>query len=716
MDNYPEVENFTRIYFQGSTVKYQELSFYEKNLYFVDSTFFDIFSFEFIEGDPLSCLTGSHSMVVTESTAKKYFGNQEALGEILEINNESFTVTAVVKDVPQNTHFHFDMAIASHGRRFIDGLADNWINGFTFYTYLKINDQADPTTLEAKIPELLKEHLKASFSSEKEFDSWLEIGNSHRYFLQPLHDIHLKSKLNTEIEANGDINYILIFSGIGILIIIIGIINFINLTTARASNRAKEVGVRKSIGSTRQGMISQFVLESAILTTISVIIAMIMAYLVLPFFNQLVGQTMSMDLFLEPQQILIILLFIVFIGLVSGGYPALYLSSFKPAEVLKGRTLPSHSLSIFRNSMVLFQFVISISLIISTLLVYRQIKYMLNKDLGFNTEKALVINNIDFQLRRRTEPFKQELLTHSQISSISFTNSIPGQITNSWVYTPSDDQSISASLSNFSGDKDVIEAWGLNLVAGRNFMMSDTTERNIILNKAGMKLLGWDESSLGNQLTPMSSDRKFTLIGIIDDFHFESLHNEVGPLMFFQNERSHNQAVIRLSGTDMANTIKYIEDKWKLFVPGKEMEYSFMDQDFNSLYVKEEVTGKLALIFCGLAWIIACLGLFGLSIFAANQRAREMSIRKVLGASGVHVFGLLSKNALKLIVSSLIIAAPISYFSMSKWLQTFAYRIEIPWWIFIVVGAFALLIAIITISWQSIKVSIVNPTQNLKIE
>ncbi len=715
-DAYPEVENVTRIWPLGFSVESEDKSYYESRIYFVDSTFFDVFSFDFIEGDAINSLTDPHSVVLTTSTAVKYFGNEDAIGKILKINDESFTVTAIVQDVPQNTHFHFDLAVTSNGRRFVERQNDNWINFFTFSTYLKLAKNTDYKALEAKIPDLLDGHLKSSFSSEKEYQEWLEIGNAHRYFLQPLDEIHLTSKLNSELEANGDKSYILIFSGIGLLIIIIGVINFVNLTTARASSRAKEVGVRKSIGSSRSSLIRQFVLESFIITSISVFLAILIALIALPYFNQLVGKTMSMDIFLQPTQMFYGLLFLVLIGLVAGAYPAIYLSSFRPVDVLKGKMLPTHGLSIFRNSLVLFQFVISISLIISTVLIYQQIKFMLDKDLGFNSEKALVINNIDFQLVGRTDLFKAELLTHSQIKSVSFTNSIPGQITNSWVYTPTDDKSISASLSNFNGDKDVIKTWELNLIAGRDFIKLDTGRRNVIMNKTALGLFGWDETSVGNQFTQMSSEDRYTLIGIIDDFHFESLHKEVGPLIFFLSERFHNQAVVRLRGDDLASTIKFIEEKWDEFIPGRALQYSFMDQDFDALYAKESVTGKLALIFCGLAWIIACLGLFGLSIFSANLRAREMSIRKVLGAKGIHVFGLLSSNSIKLIIWALVVSVPLSYFLMTEWLDTFAFRISIPVWIYLAVGAFALSITVITVSWQSIKVSVASPVKNLKVE
>jgi putative ABC transport system permease protein len=594
-----------------------------------------------------------------------------------------------------------------------------WDTTFGFYTYILLHQNASALALEAKFPVMARKYLTQAMDKADEYDKWLAAGNEYRYFLQPLTSIHLHSNLKWEIEPNGDITYIYLFGAIGGFILFIACINFMNLATARSMNRAKEVSVRKVVGSQRRQLISQFLFEAILLSAMAMVVAIFLAELALPAFDQLLGKSLALN-YAEDKKILAALIsFAIFVGVIAGSYPAFFLSSFRPVAVLKGTLLQGAKKNNFRNVLVVAQFAISIIMIVGTAVVFRQMNFMSNKKLGFDKEHVVVIHRA-WPLASKAENFKQELLKEANIVKAAVSGNSPGLIQGAGTYRPKDrPDEISLNMAMLGGDGDIIETMGMELVAGRNFRPGDLTDttRYVILNETAVKQFGWTDDPIGKQLLGSQNDRPvFQIIGVVKDFHFESLHKEIRPLIYFLAPDWVGAVSVRINPTDIPGTLAYLEKKWKEFVPNAVFDFSFLDEDLQALYQTEQTTGKLFVVFSAMAIFVACLGLFGLASFTTEQRTKEIGIRKVLGASVGGLVGLLSQDFVKLVLLANIFAWPLAYFAMNKWLQDFAYRIDIGWWIFALAGGMALVIALLTVSFQAIKAALANPVEALRYE
>lgn len=716
-DEFPEVENYTRLYkLENEVIRYEDRVFTENRVFFADSTFFDVFDFELISGDPASALKEPNTLVLTESTAKKYFGEENALGKTLNVGDffSNYEVTGVVKDPPQNTHFHFDMLYAmstlSYSRE------DAWVSN-SFYTYLVLNKDAQPEVLETKLGGLVEKYVGPQVQqfmgiSLEEFEKQ---GGRYGYFLQPLTDIHLYSQLDAEIEPNGSITYVYILSAIALFVIIIACINFMNLATARYASRAKEVGVRKTLGSIRSHLVSQFLTESVMVSTISTLLAIILISLFIEPFNQMSGKAISFQLMDKPWLALVFVLIIFVVGFLAGSYPAFYLSGFRPAEVLKGKIRAGIRSSSIRNGLVVFQFFISIALIVCTILVYRQLEYTRNVNLGFDKENVLIIKN-GRRLGDKIQSLRQELTHFSAVENASVSTSVPPLIGNTSVFRlkGSDEDHL---LTWYYGDYEQIPTLGVELTSGRNFSRdfpSDTAA--VILNEAAVRELGLDDpihaelSFFGD-----SNGRIIKVVGVMKDFNYQSLKEHIRPMAMLLTQNGAYLSV-RLQPGNVGEHVAAIEQFWKEQSPGEPFEFTFMDEDFDALFRTEQRMGQVFTTFTAMAIFIACLGLLGLAAFTAEQRTKEIGIRKVMGASVLSVMVLLSKEFTRLIGIGFLIAVPVSYWVMENWLKSFAFRIPIDVWTFILAGVSAIIIALLTVSFQSFKAARTDPARSLRSE
>jgi putative ABC transport system permease protein len=696
---FPEVEKSTRIALAVNLrLKKGSEIIQENRAVYCDPSIFGIFTLPMLEGDPKTALTGKNSIVISATAAEKYFNTTHVVGKTLVDANEGVIhkITGVIQDMPAQSHFKADFLMA------LDADQDHNWSGFIFNTYILLKPGADYKKLEAKFDGLIRRNVK-SF----DYDKFAASGNFIRLNLTPLTDIHLKSNRQRELSANGDIQYIYIFSAIAIFILILACVNFMNLSTARSASRAREVGVRKVLGSPRKYLIAQFISESVLVTFVSTIIAAVAAWALLPLFNQLSGKHLviiAQTLIWSVPSLLVITLLI---GALAGVYPAFFLSAFQPIDVLKGKLSAGFKGSAFRNFLVVFQFSISAFLIISTLVVYNQLNYIKNKDLGFNRNQVLIIKNV-FNLDN-PKIMKQEIMQLPGVISATLSSFSPtGSIRLPGVFDSSSGQSVQGE--SWTVDEDYLNTMGMKLVSGRNFssqLMSDSSA--LIINETAAKRLGYNSSN------PENINKKYHIIGVVKDFNFSSLRDNVTPL-FMTMTRDYWLAslTVKVKTSDLPGLMSRIEDKWKIIAPNQHFEYSFMDDDFNALYKNEQRMGQLFTIFTILAIIIACLGLFGLAAYAAEQRNREISIRKVLGAGVLTLVTMLSKDFIKLVFISITIATPLAWLVMHKWLQGFAYRQNIQWYVFVITGLGVIGIAAITISFQSIKTALVNPTKTLR--
>ncbi|QQS35418.1 MAG: ABC transporter permease [Ignavibacteriales bacterium] len=721
VQDYPEVENYVRLQpSQNMLIRYEDKVFTENRFLWADSTLFDVFTIPVIEGDPKTALTQPHYLVLTESSAKKYFGEEDPIEKNLIFENgQLYKVTAVVEDCKPNSHFHYDM-IASmttleHSR------STYWISN-NFYTYVLFKEGYPAGEFEKKLPDVVKKYVGPQMAQAMgvSFEKLEELGNKYDLHIQALKDIHLKSALDYELEPNGNIEYVYIFSIIAVFILLIACINFMNLATARSSMRSKEVGIRKVLGSNIYQLVRQFLTESVLLSSISVILAVTFVELLLPLFNQVSGKELETAYFTDWNSIPMLLLIAVIVGIIAGSYPAFYLSHFQPIEVLKGKSGSGKKSSWLRSGLVVFQFSISIILFVGTIVVYNQLNFVREKRLGFDKEHVLVIER-SWGLESKAESFRNELLNNPNIISASNSGSMPGEIYGQTVFQPEDKPAeskfpLSTSVSGYGFDKTL----GIELSEGRYFSKefpSDTSA--IIINETAVKLMNLTDP-VGKRLlllgpTPEESI-PFTIIGVVKDFHFESLHQSIRPLTIFFRSTENAYTCVRLKPGDIAKTVSFIESKWEEFVPDKPFIYYFLDESFDQLYRTEQRTGEIFTAFSVLAIFIACLGLFGLAAFTAERRSKEIGIRKVLGATTPTIVYLLSKDFTRWVLLANIIAWPVAYYITTSWLEQFAYRISPNVTMFIIAGLLALLIAISTVSYQAIKVAVSNPVDALRNE
>ncbi len=733
---FPEVKESVRMYnFTGDAgnffLRIGDKVFEEKKVFAVDSNFFRVFSCNMLKGDAATALMKPNSVVLNETTAIKYFGSVDAaINKTFETDgnnntNNVFQITAVVADWPENSHFLFDILISTTGFDFTREL--NYIN-FSAYTYLLLNPGASAKALEAKFPLIIKKYVAGDI--EKRFNESVEQffkeGNGYYYHLQPLQKIHLISDMEGELGANGSLTSVYIFSLIAIFILCLACINFINLSTARSVERAREVGIRKTFGSARKALIGQFLLESIVISIISILCAFGLIALLLPLFNQLSGKSLVISYFFQPVNILLIFAFAVIIGLIAGLYPAFVLSSFKPIMVLKGRFKSQKYGLALRNGLVVFQFAISVILIVSTLMVNRQMRFMLGQKIGFRKDHVIIVERTDL-LDKRSEAFKTNLEKIGGVESVSGTTAMPGQQN---LFGISYQQMGSTEQLTGRGifvDDDYAKVLGLELKEGRFFSKDFSTDSlAIILNERAVEELKL-KNPVGTRLTtpdgflnaPNGSPYTYTVIGVVKDFHYQSLHQQIAPLFINYLGKfgfASNVIAIRIKAANFKDAVAATEKTWKSFVKDRPFHYSFLDQTLARQYHSEETMQKIFTIFSSLAVFIACIGLLGLAAYTTQQRTREISIRKVLGASISNIVSMLSKDFLKLVLIAALIAFPVAWWGMHKWLQNFAYKINIAWWVFVAAALAATFVALFTISFQAIKAAITNPVKSLRTE
>lgn len=720
---FPQVEQYTRIKWYGSfLVKKGNENLKENRVAYADSTLFSVFTLPMTAGDPKTALKEPHSIVMTESIAKKYFNRIDVVGKNVIINDTgNYKITGVIKDIPAQSHFNFDFFVAmseNPGSR-----DDNWLSE-NYNTYILLKKEADPKMMEPELNKMMDRYVGPELKDaiNLSLDKFKKSGGFIRASLTPLADIHLHSNKTGELSGNGNEQFVYIFSAIALFILLIACINFMNLSTAQSSNRAKEVGIKKVLGSLKISLVQQFLTESILISFIALIFAILISWLLLPYFNQLAGKEIRDGILFQPMVLMSLFFLMLVVGLLAGSYPAFYLSSFQPVNVLKGKLAAGFKRSWLRNILVVFQFVISIILIIGTLVIYNQLNYIRNKDIGFDRSQVLIIQNAD-ALKTQVTTFKNELLQINGVQNATISGYLPvnyNRNNDAFFDSPALDQKNAMSMQDWSVDENYIPTLAIKLMQGRNFSKQFPTDSaGVIINEAAAKFLATKD--LINKKLYRIEDIKtkkleeYHIIGVIKNFNFSSLREVITPLGLILKNDNGNISV-RISTSNIPFIITEIKNKWHELAPGQPFDYSFMDEQFNKLYTTEQQTGKISVTFAMLAILIACLGLFGLVTFAAEQRTKEVGIRKVLGANVANIITMISKDFLKLVFIASVIAFPVAWWAMNKWLQNFAYRVNISWFIFVFAAAIALAIALVTVSFQAIKAAIANPVKSLRTE
>ncbi|WP_420148169.1 ABC transporter permease [Spirosoma sp.] len=708
--DYPFVKNYVRFFPYGRMMFRQgEKRFYEEDVYAADSTVFDVFSYKFIEGDPRTALDQPGSVVLTQKAAQKFFGSGTALGQSLQTNDTTFyKVTGVLEDVPKNSHLTFN-ALLSIGQN--ERQATGW-GGFYIYSYLVLPENFDTKILESKFPQINAKYTEPIFK---------RMGIKINYELQPLTRIHLYS--NLEGESNGNIGYVYTFSAIAFFMLLLASINYMNLATARSAKRAKEVGLRKVMGSVRSRLMAQFLTESVLMTVLALGASLLLVLALLPFFNTVSGKEIQYRELLRPGFLMIALGIVVFTGFISGSYPALYLSAFEPATVLKG-SFNAKGGSFFRKALVVSQFAISLTMLICTWIVYKQLNFMRNHDLGYDQDQVLTINYQGRQPRARYNALKTALLSNANIRSVATASSPTSNIGGRIIFTvEANDGLKEMGFKPMGIDHDYLKTMGMKLRSGRDFSseIPADTNNSVLINQAVVERMGWKEplgkkvilGSLpqGNQPAPPTAK----VVGIVKDFHQQSLYSPIEPMIMVY--RPFNQVIhIKIHPKDVEKTIAFIGQKWRETYPDRLFEYKFLDQDFESAYQTDERRGRIFTTFSVLTILIACLGLFGLATFTTEQRIKEIGVRKVLGASVANVVVLLAQDFTKLVLFSFPVAIPIAWYSMYKWLQNFPYKTDIGVWVFVTACLLTLFICWATVIYQSVKAALSNPVKSLRSE
>jgi putative ABC transport system permease protein len=723
-EEFPEVEMATRIYPLNETmVRYADKSFNEDKILATDADFFKVFSYPLMEGSGAAVLSAPNALILTESTARKYFGDAPVLGKVLQFGEEKelFTVRAVVEDPPYNSHLQFSMLRSIESVPDVADFEWSWIwNGLA--TYVKVAENTSAAALEAKFPDLVNAY--AGHTVEKIYGSSLEAfkenGRMISFFLQPLADVHLHSAhISGALSVKGDIKYLYIFSFIAFFIILLACINFINLSTARAARRGREVGVRKVMGSSKKQLILQFLTESLLTTVIAVFLALVLSEIFIHYFAAAFGLSQDFTLINESGFWAVVIGLVLMIGFIAGSYPAFYLSSFQPVEVLSGKLKLGISSSGIRNLLVVLQFAVSICLIICTALVFKQLNFLQERDLGLNKENVLVIANAD-RLGTHAGAFREALGRLPAVKSASISRGLPSKGVDGDLFVPGSEMKESLLFNFMTADDDFLETLSINLKEGRSFsrdfssdIMGD--ENAVIINEAAAQALGW-EKPLGKYLISLRDEGvKLKVVGVAKDFHFRSLHDRIEPLVILPAV-SGNYMSVKLQ-RDYLASVESIEKLWEQYAAvGAPFEHSFLEENFNALYTAEQRQGKIFLLFTCLVIFIACLGLLGLSAYATTQRTKELGIRKVLGSSTSGIVQLLSSGFIKLVIIANIIAWPLAWYAMDKWLQSFAYKTAFAWWIFLLAGLGAFTIALLTVSLQSWQAATQNPVKALRYE
>jgi putative ABC transport system permease protein len=718
-DAYPEIKACARIFGISDYVKYNNKQFKESHLAFADSNFLEMFSIPLIEGNTSDALVQPNSVVISKSFARRYFGNQDPIGKtlLIGINNVAYKVTGVIDKVPYKSHFHFDAFLSISTIKFRHR---TWSN-LAFFTYLQLNKNADPEKLEAKFPQLVAEHVVPEIQHDMgvSLEEAQKSVNTFVFSLQRLTDIHLYSHTQYELEPNGDIKYVYIFSALAIFILLLACVNFTNLSTARATKRAREVGVRKVMGSAKKQLIFQFLTESIILTFIGMLCAFVLVDLLLPNFNELIGANINLGFFADYRTIIIMFLLCIIVGTLAGIYPAFFLSAFNTIKVLKGSVISqnTHKISL-RSGLIIFQFFVSTALVIATIIVYQQLNYMQNKKLGYDKEQTLFIPDARL-LGGNQDAYKQRILQNNSVVSATISRSIPaGEIMDGTEIYPKNESGNGTEIhaNIYHVDYDYLKTLGISVLYGRNFSKefpSDTA--GVVINEAAARKLGWDESNAIGKYIIGSGQIKLKVIAVVKDFNYESVKDEIAPLMMLLG-RNYGGLIIRFKTNDVNGLLSELKEQWNSFNPEGPFNYTFLDDKFAALFASERRTQQIFSSFTLIAIIIAGMGLFGLSAFVIEQRTKEIGIRKVLGATVTEIAFMLSKEFIKWVLIGNIIACFAAYYLINKWLDNYAYRIDINLLVFLLSAIVTIVIVFATVSYQSIKAALTNPVKSLRYE
>lgn len=720
---YPEVDTTLRILMTGDKflVEVGAKNGYEDKGWFVEESFFSIFPVKFLKGDPANALTAPRTIVISEDLAKRYFGNEDPIDKIISIDKDTLTVKGVMAKRTRHSHLDFNYLMSLPSAGIDPQRMERW-SWHQFFTYIKLKPNANVDQLQQKF----QAHMKKEILPKE-----TQVGSSFLPFFQPLHDVHLKSaEFIYDRAVRGNDSYVKALTIIALFVLAIACFNFINLATARSFRRAKEIGVRKVAGADRTQLVFQFIGETILLSLMSVVLAAVATSLLIPALNQFTGKEMDFNPLTNPILALLIITGGVAIGILAGIYPAMVLSGFKPITVLKNMKLTGTGSHVpwLRQALVVVQFSLSALLIVAAMIVYRQTHYLNSKDVGFDKEQV-VFFQVRGDVERNLETFKSEIKRSKDVVSVTSGYGLPGdQFAGDGVQIPGKDGVKDHGSKVFIGDHDYTKTLGLRIVAGRDFsreMSTDATEA-FLINETAVKEFGFasPEQALGqpiywNEWAPLDTTKPVKqgkIIGVVKDFHYSSLHEKVTAAVIHIYPQVTFKVAVKVKTADMQGTIAFIKDTWNKFSPGYPLDYKFMDETYGKMYVNEGKLASLLWIFTAMAIFVGCMGLFGLAAFSAEQRTKEIGIRKVLGASVLNIMGLLSKNFVKLTLIASVIAFPIAWWAMNNWLEDFPYRVAISWWIFAIAVAVALAIALITVSFQSIKAATTNPVKSLRTE
>ena len=721
---YPEVEEMCRFMNTGNTLfKYGDKEFYEDNFYFSDSTVFQIFTHKLLMGNPATCLVEPNSLVIDKSTAKRYFGDGNPMGEILESGRgRKYKVTGVMENMPKTSHLRFQALLSIttlsvlHGEEEFNSMEPGRFWNIGVYTYLLLNENANMQNIHEKFSGFYDKYMKSVGDA---------INASYELMSTPLVKTHFSGNLSSDLP-NGSMAYIYIFGAIALFILIIASINYMNMATARSAKRAREVGIRKVAGAYKNQLIAQFLSESLLLAIIGLIIAMVLVNMFLPDFNNLAGKQIDFNILSQPGLFFTILGITILIGLFSGSYPAFFLSSLKPVSVIKGSSSGKGKAGgTLRRVLVVVQFAIAIAMIIGTVVVSDQLRFLRNKDLGFIKDNMVILELQDSAFRSRVKPFKEELLNNANILAATNSTGIPGD--NRWIQVvriEQDTAMIDNTMILALVDHDFVKTYGIGLIQGRDFdkEMSTDAEEAVIVNETTVRQYGWQDNPIGKKIhwgfeLDGSGGRMLKVIGVVKDFHFNSLHNKVVPFMMFLSDFDKGYLSVRINPENFGTTIQFIEDKWNKFGAKRPFDYKMLNETWSEMYVAEQKTGTIFTIATLLTIFIALLGLLGLSSFVAEQKTKEIGIRKVMGASLANILALLYKEFVLLIIIAFVIAIPLAWWQLDNWLSSsFTYHITISAMSVLIAGLLALIISILTISFHTLKAGLENPVDAIKCE
>lgn len=721
----PAVESTLRIAkWNTIPVRYEDKTFTERNFLLSDSNFFEFYAYKLLVGNPKTVLDGPNKIVITESTARKYFGytgpgDLSPIGKTFAIGSQGETkaeVTGIAADVPHNTHLKFDFLLSITSSQMLD--YPMWLNS-AVVTYFKIHPEGKIESVNDKYDYFIESYVAKEIQQFLKMDlqQFTNSGSMVGFDSQPLLDIHLRSQFTDELEPNGNLEYLYLIGTIAGMIILLACINFMNLSTARAANRAKEVGIRKTVGAFRSRLVGQFMVESYLYTVVAVVLGLVLVSLALDPFNIITTKNITVNSILNPTFIIGLVLFTAVVGLIAGSYPAFYLTAFKPAEVLKGKVRGGMKSSGIRNGLVVFQFFISISLIIATLIVFQQLKHVQKQNLGFNKDNILCMMHT-MNLTKNSAAFKNELLQHPEITGVTYSNRMPPNIdwNSTFRIVDSGEEHL---LTVYTVDYDLIKTMGYEVVAGRFFSRDFPADSSrILINETALRQFGWDSfegKKIMSRFNTME-EREVEVIGVLKDFNFESLKSNIRPMIIFLGGEPNFEMGVRFASGDVQKNLALVESIWKKYAPDAPFEYSFLDENFDATFRAEQRMGQLFVIFTSLAILIASLGLLGLAAFSAEQRTKEIGIRKVMGATVPNLIFLMTKDFSRLVIFSFIIAAPVAWWALDKFLQRYPYHIDFPWWVLILAGTIALLFAVIIVSTQAMRAATANPSQSLRSE